>query len=351
MLAPVVHILPLTKIRRERVLPIPGKVLVRRGQKVGSNDVVAEARLNPEHVLLNITRGLGLQEEEADKYLQCKAGMQVAKGDVLAGPVGVAKRVVRAPKDGRVIVAGGGQVLLEVDTPPYEVKAGLEGIVAALMEEHGAIIESVGALIQGVWGNGRIEFGLLDVHMSSPDAEISANMMDVSLRGSIILGGYCGDAETLKAAAGLPLRGLILSSMDASLIPLAERMRLPVIVIEGFGRRPLNTAAYKLLTTNDRREVSLNAQPWDVNTGDRPEIVIPLPSTVDPDLPPDTDAFKAGQQVRVISPPHLGAIGSIVDLRSGMTTLPSGVSAPAAEIQLESGEKEVLALANLEILE
>ncbi len=351
MIAPVVHILPLTKIRRERLLPVPGKVLVRRGQKVGTNDVIAEAMLNPEHVLLNIARGLGLPEADADRHLKCRAGMQVAQGDVLAGPVGVAKRVMRAPKDGRVIVAGGGQVLLELDTPPFEVKAGMDGVVLALMGEHGAVIEAVGALIQGVWGNGRIEFGLMDAKLDSPNDEITPNTLDVSMRGSIILGGYCDDVEVLKTAASLPLRGLVLSSMDAALIPWAERMRLPVIVIEGFGRRSLNLAAFNLLSTNERREVCLNAQPWDVYTGNRPEIVIPLPHSSEPELPLEADTFKVGQNIRVISPPHLGDHGSIIDLLEGVIPMPSGISTSAAKIQLDSGEKAVLALANLEIVE
>lgn len=350
MLAPVVHILPLTRIRRDRLLPVPGKVLVRRGQMVSTTDVIAESNLNPEHLLLNIARGLGLPEEKADQYLQCKAGMRVSQGDVLAGPVGMAKRVVRAPKNGNVIVAGGGQVLLELESPPYEVKAGMPGTVVHLMDELGAAIETTGALIQGVWGNGRLDFGLMYVLMKNPDDVFTPDRLDVSLRGSIILGGYCDNPEVLKSAASLPMRAMIFSSMAAALIPLAERIRIPILVIEGFGQHPMNSAAFNLLSTNERREVAVNAQPWDPFTGNRPEIVIPLPANVDPPLPQDTEPFTAGQQVRVIRAPHQGSIGTIVELRPGMSELPNGISAAVAEIQLESGEKALLPLANLEVL-
>lgn len=351
MLAQVTHFLPITTIRRERVLPIPGRVLVRKGQKVSASDIIAEARINPEHLLLDIARGLGLSEEKADRYIQCQAGMQVAQGDVLAGPVGWANRVVRAPRSGRITLAGDGKILIELDTAPYELKSGLPGTVIELYENRGVMIETTGALVQGVWGNGGIDYGLLMVLANSPEDEITTDKLDVSMRGSLVLGGYCGDIEVLKTADSLPLRGLILSSMEASLIPEAFRMRFPVLVLEGFGRIPYNAAAFKLLTTNEQREVALNAEQWDRYEGKRPEIIIPLPSTSDPPLPVETDFFEAGQQVRIIRAPYTGKVGSLIEVRSDPTRSTIGLQARVGIVQLEDGEEVTVPLVNCEILE
>jgi hypothetical protein len=241
--------------------------------------------------------------------------------------------------------------LLELDSPPFELLAGLPGIVVHLIEERGVAIEATGTLIQGVWGNGRLDFGLMYVLMRTPDDVLTPDRLDVSLRGSIILGGFCKDPEVLKTAAGLPIRALILASMDAALLPLAERMRYPILIVEGFGKRPMNTAAYNLLTTNERREVAVNAQVWEAYDGNRPEIIIPLPANVEPALPPETDTFVAGQQVRLARLPFQGGIGTIVEIRPGVTAMPSGINVSAAEVQLESGEKVLVPLANLEVIE
>lgn len=350
MLAPIRHILPLTMIRRERMLPTPGRVVARKGQKVSATDVIAEARLNPDHLLLDIALGLGLPEDQADKQLQCKTGQQVAEGDLLAGPVGLTKRVMRAPRNGRVVLAGGGQVLMELDSSPQELRAGMPGVVTDLLGERGVVIETTGALIQGVWGNGRIDYGLLSVLIRSPEEVLTADRMDVSMRGSVILGGHCADIEILKSAANLPVRGLILASMEAKLIPFAARMHYPIIVIEGFGPIAMNSVAYKLLTTNDRREVALNAEAWDRYTGARPEILIELPAPGELPLPQDAERYAPGQTVRVVRAPSNGIIGKIVKLSSGLITLANGVKAQAAEIQLESNEKVVIPLVNLEIM-
>jgi len=351
MLAEVTHILPVTLIRRERMLPIPGRVLVRKGQKVSATDVIAEANLNPEHLLLDIARGLGLPEEKADRYLQCKDGMRVAQGDILAGPVGWAKRVVRSPRGGRVILAGDGKVLLELDSPPFEMKAGIPGMVIELRENRGVTIETSGALIQGVWGNGQIDYGLMFVLVRSPDDTLTTDRLDVSMRGSLAIGGYCGDAEVLRTADSLPLRGLVLASMDAALVSEAARMRFPIMLIDGFGKLPMNMAAFKLLTTNERREAAVNAENWDRFKGVRPELVIPLPASGDLKAPREVGYFEAGQQVRILRAPHKGKIGTLVALQPGINRLPSGVQTKTVIVKLENGDEVVVGLVNCEILE
>lgn len=351
MLAHVTHILPVTNIQRERLLPRPGQVTVRKGQKVTPGDVIAEAILAPEHDLLDLVRGLGVPAQKADQYIQRKVGEEVGEGDVIAGPVGMARRVVRAPRPGKVVVAGSGQVLIEAESKPYELRAGMEGIVTDLIPDLGASIATSGALIQGVWGNGRMDFGLLNVQMRSADDVLTTDQLDVSLRGAIVLGGFCSDKNVLIAADELPLRGLILASMDSALVPLAMTMRYPILLTEGFGRTPMSSAAFKLLSTSARREVSVNAEAWNRLEGTRPEIIIPLPTTSEPALPSETTEFKTGQLVRIVRPPHKAKVATLTFLHPGTVVLPNGLRTRAADLRLESGENLTLPLANIEVLE
>ncbi|HWQ83485.1 MAG TPA: hypothetical protein VN363_02900 [Anaerolineales bacterium] len=351
ILAPITHILPLTTIQRERVLPVPGKIIVRKGQKVSASDTLAEVDLNPEHMLLDLARGLGVSEDAVNETVQCRVGDLLAEGDIIAGPVGLARRVVRAPRRGRVELIGGGQALLALQTSPYELKAGLSGQVVELISDRGAVVEAVGSLIQGVWGNGLIDFGLMLVLAKSPDQILNASQLDVSMRGAVILGGHLEDAETLKTAADLPLRGLIIGSMDPELIPLAQQVPFPLIVMDGFGHRRMTPAAFRLLSTNERREVSINAEPWNRDTGARPEVVIPLPATGNPPVPRAALIFRVDQTVRVVKAPYAGMVGKINSLEPGLQVFPSGLRAKAAEVSLENGENVLLPIANLEVID
>jgi hypothetical protein len=350
MPAPVVHILPLTTIQRQRLLPVSGRVTVRKGQKVEPADVIAEANLTPEHLVLDVARGLGVSPGKADQHVQRKAGEHVGEGDIIAGPVGIARRVVRAPRPGQIIVVGNGQVLLELESTPYRLLAGIPGEVISLIPERGAVIENTGALVQAVWGNGRIDFGLLHVLASQPEQALTADQLDVSLRGSIVLAGYCEQAEAFKAGAEAPIRGLILASMPANLVPVAERMPYPIAVIEGFGLLPMNEVAFTLLSTSDRREIAINAQTWDRFEDRRPEVFLPLPSEGRLYPPQETVDFSANQKVRVVRAPYKSEIGTIVAVHSGLEVFPSGVQGPAAEVHLENGQNMILPLANLEVL-
>ncbi len=350
MIAPVNHIVGLTSIVRERLLPVSGNVLVRLQQKVGATDIVAETKWAREHVLLDVARTLQISPAAAERLVKCKVGDRLAAGTEVAKGKSLLARAVKVPREGTVVAVGGGQVLLEVGESKVELRAGIPGTVVEVMPGRGVVIQTAGSLIQGIWGNGKVDTGVLVNVMDSPEDVLTESKMDVNLRGSILLGGIVKDANTLHAAADLPARGLIISSLFPSLISTAREMKYPIVVTDGFGSLPMNSAAYRLLSTNAKREVIINAEVYNRYTGARPEVIIPLPISSEPPTSPETAIFAPGQQVRMRRPPFMGSIGSIETLKPGLTTLPSGLRAAAADVKLENGETVVVPLINLEVV-
>jgi len=350
MLAPVNHILPLTTIERERTLPVAGTVIAKLNQKVSPVDVIAEATWSRDHVLIDVARILSISANAADRLIGVKVDERVSEGAEIAVSKGIIPRTIKAPRGGRVVAAGGGQVLLETGDASVQLKAGIPGTVVHIVPNRGAVIRTVGTLIQGAWGNGRIETGLLLNLTENPDDVLPASRLDVSLRGSVILAGLLKDAETLRAAAELPVRGLILSSISPALLPAAQQCRFPIVAIDGFGQIPMNSAAYKLLTSNAKRDVTINAEAFNRYTGARPEVIIPLPVSQEPPAPTDVETLEVGQTVRMRRAPHAGAIGTLAKLRPGLSSLPSGLRAKAADVKLENGEQILVPLVNLEIV-
>ncbi|MBL8061864.1 MAG: hypothetical protein JNK32_02510 [Anaerolineales bacterium] len=350
MLAPVHHVIGFTTIIRERVLPVSGHVTARLQQKVTAGDVVAEARWAREHVLLDVARILGVSPAMADRLIKCKVDDQLSATAEIAIGKGLFPRTVRAPREGRVVAAGGGQVLMEVGEAKIELRAGIPGTVTQILPNRGVVIQTSGALIQGVWGNGRADSGILVNLIEAPDTVLTPGRLDVSLRGSVILGGIIKDMDALQAVADLPARGLIASSLHPSLLQKARETRLPILLTEGVGVLPMNSAAYKLLTTNAKREVTVNAEVYDRYAGTRPEVIIPLPISSEPPMPREVETFAPGLQVRMRRPPAMGMIGSIIAIKPGLTVLPSGLRAPAAEVKLENGETVTAPLINMEVV-
>jgi hypothetical protein len=233
----------------------------------------------------------------------------------------------------------------------FPLRAELPGIIKHVIPDKGVGILFSGALVQGIWGNGRMNMGVMHPLLSSPGDILTTGQFDVSLRGSILLAGHCADPAVLKSAQDLPVRGIVLGSMSPILIPLALQVPYPIILVEGFGKIPLNGAAFKLLITNARREISLNAAPLDLYKGVRPEIFIPLPVTQTQVYPHEMDTFEPQQPVRLRREPHMGSIGILTALRPGLTVLPSGLRVAAADVRLDNGELVTVPLANLELLE
>jgi hypothetical protein len=119
--------------------------------------------------------------------------------------------------------------------------------------------------------------------------------------------------------------------MEARLVPLAAKSFVPIVVLEGFGRRPIGAACHKLLLSLERRDVAVNAEKWNLLTGVKPEIFFPaaVPSTVTP--VPEIITFEKNQKVRIVRPPYAGETGVVQEIK-GITAFPGGLRARAALI-------------------
>jgi hypothetical protein len=340
----------LTTIRLERKLPSPGTVTVRVREKVAPADVVAEIQPPARHIFLELAGGLGVAEAEVPRHLRVEPGSPVESGQVIAGPVGIARRTMRAPSNGRLLTLSRGRALFEVTEEPYQIHAGVPGVVVASDGTTALSIETTGALVEGSWGNGRRGWGVMRVIGQGPSDRLHTTQLDVNLRGAVLLAGVCDNAAPLHQATELAVRGLILGSMTAELIPIALRTAFPILLMEGFGSVPMNRVAYELLNSNAGREATLEATLREPYSRQLPEVVIPLPASSRLAAPERATQLAPGVRVRCMRAPHTGAVGTIRHLIPKAETFPSGILARSALVELEGTGPVSIPLSNLEVL-
>src|SRR5574341_2008857 len=73
-----------TTLRKRRILPIPGEVLVRAGDRVGSDTVIARTLLPGRVHLVNVVNQLGIVPGEIRRFMRVREGGRVERGDSLA---------------------------------------------------------------------------------------------------------------------------------------------------------------------------------------------------------------------------------------------------------------------------
>lgn len=350
MIAPVTAIQPLATVHRRRILPAEGVVLVNIGDTVHSGDAVARTNITAKHIILDAGRALGLPAERAKRLIQRVAGEKVDEGAIIAGRRGVGARQLRAPAAGTIAAISEAQVLLELTDETSSMRARLPGQVIGIEPNLGVTIECVCAWIQGAWGNGGLSDGFLQMVGNAASDVLTADQIDMSLRGAILVAGSCEQRQALDLAAQVPIRGLVLGSLAIRLVPLAQKMPYPILLTEGFGKTPMNADAFKLLSNHNTEPATLNAQVSDALNGDRPEVIIPLKDVGHPPQAVATQNFHVGHSVRVLSGLDKGQIGEITALLPPSTLFPSGIRAASAEVALAGGQREDYPLVNLELL-
>ncbi len=190
--------------------------------------------------------------------------------------------------------------------------------------------------------------GPLVVLCDSPDQELTVHQLEASARGSVAVAGYCSSGEPIRLAAEMELHGLILSGINPDLLGLVDNLTFPIMLIEGFGKVPMNTAAFAIFHEYEKKDAAIHARRWDQLTGERPEVLIPFPNQAL--QPPEVDEFAPGQNVHIKLPPYSGEVGTILGLNQGLTNLSNGLRAPAAVLRKQNGDSITVPLANLELI-
>ena len=369
---PGLRVTELTTLRKERILPLKGELLVRKGDRVTADQVVARTELPGNVHSVNVANLLSVLPEEVPGKMLKSAGAAVTKGEVIAQSstlFGLFKSSVKAPVSGSVesVSEVTGQVLLREPPIPVEVQGYVEGLVVEELPGEGIVVEMNGAFLQGIFGIGGETFGEIEIAVDSPDDVLDAADIGPAQEGKILVGGSLVTSAALEKAVSCGVRGVVAGGIDDATIKEflghdigvaitgTEEKGVTVVITEGFGKIPMARATFELFRACAGRQASMNGA-TQIRAGViRPEVVVPTEerkASGGPAAAVVAGGLEPGTRVRIIREPHFGSLGTVADLPSALQKLPSEAMVRVLRVELEgSGELHVLPRANVEIIE
>lgn len=363
--------------RIERRLPNAGEVLVRQGQRVEPEEVVARAFLPGTPAIVNLARALSVAPALVERAMVREVGNKVNRGEMLARSSRIGGRTCLSPISGKIeaVDAETGYVTISPDPVRYELAATVRGLVMEIIPNAGVVIETPAAQVYGVFGLGKERAGVLRLLVTDPSEPIQPEMIDARSAYAIIIGGSGITAAGLRRAVQEQVRGVIVGSIDeAELrafmgwatpgswrsgiggwgfpeVASDQSIDLTLVVTEGFGARPMSTPLFDLLANHDRQETLIEGSTRLRAPLQRPRVVIPLSSrTAGVQIEPPRPALRNGATVRLLDPAHLGHVGQVRAVTASPRRLASRGRAPAVDIVLEDGTTLLLPQADVEVL-
>jgi len=360
-----------TVIAKTRRLPIKGKVLVEVGDEVQPADAVARAELPGDIETQRLAEALGVEPSELTNKLRVKEGDTVEENQLLAEArffFGLFRSSARATTSGKVdfFSAVTGHLGIRKAPTPVEVNAYVSGRIKEVLPEEGVVVETTGAMVQGIFGVGPERTGRIMVAAKSPGEALRPGDVPPDCKGAVLVGGSGTDMETLRVAADRGAVGLVIGGMaDAVLteylgrrIGVAvtgnEKVPLTVILTEGFGHMPMANRTFELFTRLSARECSLSGA-TQIRAGvQRPEVIAPIKFGEGEEVGQAASGgglLEEGTPVRVIRVPYFGQLGEVVELPAELQEMESGTRVRVLKARLAGGEVVTVPRANVEIIE
>lgn len=355
-------------LRKTRELPIPGKVLVKEGDVVDYDTIVAEMEMPGEPHIVKANLLLRVDAKDIGEHMLKGIGDEVREGEVIAQYIalfGLIKRYVESPIDG-VIESVGASGWVTIRTPPVivDLKAYIPGRVVEVIPNKGVVIETTATFIQGIFGIGGETHGTLRVLVDSPEDVLTTDTITPQEKGAIIVGGSYITLESLRKAVEEGVAGIVVGGFDGDdltkflgyemgiAITGEEEIGLTLIITEGFGRINISPRTFELFKQFDGSKASINGE-TQIRAGViRPEVIIPHEQledrTVDEEL---SSGMKTGTPIRIIRHPYFGLLGKVSSLPIELQVTETESSMRVLEVELEDGRNVIVPRANVEIIE
>lgn len=357
-------------ITKKRILPLKGDVVVKVGDKVEPDTVVARTELPGNVEPLNVANILGVPPEDVEECMLKKEGDKIEKNEVIAlnsSFFGLFKQKAMASISGSIesISSVTGQVLLRGKPIPVEVKAYLVGEVVEIYEGEGCAISTVGAFVQGIFGVGGETHGTLKMVVPDNTTVLRQEHIDESCKDCVIVGGSLATSNAIKKAISVGAKGIVAGGIsDKDLreflgydigvaITGSEELGVSLVVTEGFGEINMAQRTFDLLKSKEGMMVCINGA-TQIRAGViRPEVVIPLDVGAD-SIKAEVEAItglQVGSPIRVIRQPYFGVIGEVSGLPPALQQLESESKARVLEVVFKDGKKAIIPRANVELIE
>ncbi len=368
---PGLKVLEHTVLTKQRRLPLPGEIVVKKGSKVSAEEVVARTNLPGNVQTLNVAGLLGILPAEMDDVMLRKAGEACAKDEVVAeskGFFGLFKSHVKSPIQGQIesISKITGQVILREPPIPVEVIAYIDGEVVDIIKNEGVEIRTSGSFIQGIFGIGGETIGHIAMAVNDPNEVLTADLIDKSFKDKVIIGGSMAEYAALEKARDVGARGVVVGGIEDQdlkkfmgydigvAITGSENVGITLIATEGFGKLRMADRTFELLKSLSGRKTSMNGA-TQIRAGVmRPELIAPTIDASAAKKRADLSSgagLENGTKVRIIREPYFGLIGRVVGLPVALASIETEAKVRVLDVELDDKRKVTLPRANVEIIE
>jgi len=355
-----------------RILPIPGDVLVKVGDRVTADQIVAQTFMPGDVTPINIANQISVAPAEVPHCMLIAEGEEVHVGDILArsnGIFGFFKSETRAKTAGTIesISHVTGQVILRGAPMPIQVCAYQAGTVKEVIPGQGVVIESEVTFIQGILGIGGEAFGTIAFACENKQQSFTDDLLDESMQGKIVIGGARMTGKAVSRGIEIGVAAMISGGIDDEdlkeilgydlgvAVTGSEHIGTTLIITEGFGDIAMADRTFNLLKEREGAKAAVNGT-TQIRAGVlRPEIVIPLEHKTSPDnrtrQVTSAGILETGVPVRIIRDPYFGLLGQVGEMPTELRTLESGSLSRVLEVILDSGENVIVPRANVELIE